>query len=92
MQRIETAPASAIDRSGGHDRAVIEGVILPLIGLPDGPLPAEKVRLLRLTDGSSQLLYTVREVDDAVELDGAFKPVADDPTIEAIIVMAFTCT
>ena len=84
VQRIETAPASAIDRSGGHDRAVIEGVILPLIGLPDGPLPAEKVRLLRLTDGSSQLLYAVREVDDAAELDGAFKPVADDPTIEAV--------
>ena len=84
VQRIETAPASAIDRSGTSPRAVIEGAILPLIGLPDGPLPAEKVRLLRLTDGSSQLLYAVREVDDAAELDGVFKPVADDRAIEAV--------
>lgn len=83
VRRIETAPASAIDRSTKATRAVIDGVILPLVGLPDGPLP-EKVRLLRLSDGTCELLHAVAEVDDAVELDEPFKPVADDPLIEAV--------
>jgi two-component system chemotaxis sensor kinase CheA len=63
---------------------VIDGVILPLIGLPDGPVPTEKVRLLRLTDGTSELLHAVREIDDAAELADKLKPVADDPLVEAV--------
>ncbi len=84
VQRIETAPAEAIDRSTSSPRAVIDGLILPLIGLPEGPLPAPKIRLLRLTDGVSQLLYAVSEVDDAVALTGELKPVSDDPLVEAM--------
>mgnify|MGYP006269029089 CR=1 FL=1 len=83
VRRIETAPASAIDRSTKATRAVIDGVILPLVGLPEGPLP-EKVRLLRLSDGTCELFHAVAEVDDAVELDEPFKPVADEPLIEAV--------
>ncbi|MEM7703338.1 MAG: chemotaxis protein CheA [Pseudomonadota bacterium] len=84
VQRIETTPADAIDLSGPTPRVVIDGLILPLIGLPSGPLPAPKVRLLRLTDGNSELLYAVREVDDAMALANELKPVSDDPMIEAI--------
>ncbi|MDJ0978968.1 MAG: chemotaxis protein CheA [Erythrobacter sp.] len=84
VQRIETAPADAIDRTSASPRAVIDGNILPLIGLPEGPLPSEKVRLLRLTDGVSQLLHAVREVDDAVALIEPLKPVADDALVEAV--------
>ena len=84
VQRIETAPASAIDLSGSAPRAVIDGVILPLIGLPQGAFAEEKVRLLRLTDGTSHLLHAVREIDDAVELTGKLKRVPDDPLIEAV--------
>ncbi|MGB3471920.1 MAG: chemotaxis protein CheA [Erythrobacter sp.] len=84
VQRIETAPAHAIDVSSASPRAVIDGVILPLIGLPDGPLPAEKVRLLRLTDGSCELLYAVRDIDDAAALASPLKPVKDDPMIEGV--------
>ncbi|MEL6237788.1 MAG: chemotaxis protein CheA [Pseudomonadota bacterium] len=84
VQRIETATADAVDQSSGHPRAVIDGVILPLIGLPEGPLPVEKVRLLRLSDGVTELLYAVQEIDDAVALSSELKPVADDPMTEAI--------
>ena len=84
VQRIETAPAEAIDRTSARPRAVIDGVILPLIGLPEGPLPAPKIRLLRLTDGSSEMLHAVREIEDAVALTNTLKPVPDDPMIEAI--------
>lgn len=84
VQRIETAPASAIDRSAARPRVVIDGMILPLIGLPDTPLAAPRVRLLRLSDGACELLYAVREVEDAVELAEALVPVPEDPLAEAI--------
>ena len=88
VQRIETAPAHAIDRTSASPRAVIDGLILPLIGLPEGPLPAEKIRLLRLSDGDFELLLAVREIDDAVTLDAELKPVKDDPLIEAVTLVA----
>ncbi len=84
VQRIETALSSAIDLSGDAPRAVIDGVILPLIGLPDDPVTTEKVRLLRLTDGICEILYAVHAIDDAVLLTGDLKPAGDDPLVEAI--------
>lgn len=84
VQRIETAPVSAIDSSTGIARVVIDGLILPLVGLPDAPLTQNRVRLLRLSDGACDLLYAVREVEDAVELTEALRPVPEDPLIEAI--------
>ncbi len=84
VQRIETATAADIDRSGATAHAVIDSTILPLVGLPEGPLPADKMRLLRLSDGNSELLYAAREIADAIELTGDLKPVGDDPLVEAI--------
>jgi two-component system chemotaxis sensor kinase CheA len=59
-------------------------VILPLVGLPEGPLPADKLRLLRLSDGTCELLYAVREVDDAAELTEPLKRVPEDRLVEAV--------
>ena len=84
VQRIETTPASSIDLSGTMPRAVIDGVILPLIGLPEGTTVQDKLRLLRLTDGSCELLHAVRQVEDAVELANDLKPEKDDPMVEAV--------
>jgi len=84
VQRIETVAAEAIDIAGDRVRVVIDGVILPVIGLTPGPLPAPRIRLLRLSDGACELLYAVREVNDAIILSGDLKPVHEDPMIEAI--------
>ena len=84
VQRIETAPASAIDRSGSRPRVVIDGMILPLVGLPEGAFTLPRVRLLRLSDGACELLHAVREVEDAVELTEALRPLPEDPLAEAI--------
>jgi two-component system chemotaxis sensor kinase CheA len=84
VQRIETAPVSAIDRTTGTARVVIDGLILPLVGLPDAPLTQNRIRLLRLSDKACDLLYAVREVEDAVELTESLRPVPEDPLIEAI--------
>ena len=93
VQRIETIQASAIETTGSTARVVVDGAILPLIGLPDGPVPVEKVRTLRLSDGASEFLYAVREIDDAIALSEELKPVLDDPLVEAVtLVEARTVT
>ncbi len=84
VQRIETAATDAIDRSAARPRVVIEGQILPLVGLPDTLLATEKLRLLRLGDGACELLHAVRAVEDAVELTEALVAVPEDPLIEAM--------
>src|SRR3546814_21124939 len=64
--------------------AVVGDEILPLVGV-EGIAPGDdKVRLLRLSDGNSELLYAVREVEDAVALDGDLIPTDLDPLSEAI--------
>ena len=84
VQRIETISSDAVDLSGSQPRAVVDGVILPLVGLTDELPRTNKLRLLRLSDGSSQLLHAVQEVKEAIELAGALKPVKDEPLIEAL--------
>lgn len=84
VQRIETAPVGAIDLTGPRPRVVIDARILPLAGLPDAPLTSPRVRLLRLGDGTCEVLYAVREVEDAVELTEALTPVPEDPLAEAV--------
>lgn len=84
VQRIETTSANAIDRSAARPRVVIDGQILPLVGLPDTPLTSDKLRLLRLGDGACELLHAVRAVEDAVELTEALVAVPEDPLIEAM--------
>ncbi len=84
VQRIETVDGSAVDVSSSAARAVLDGVILPLIGLPDEFEPKGRLRLLRLSDDACELLYAVKDIDDAVPLENPLKPVADDPLIEAV--------
>ena len=84
IQRIETISPDAIEFADGSARAVVADEILPLIGLAEQDVPQDKVRVLRLTDGSSELLYAVDRVNDAIELKGDLVPVDDDPFTEAI--------
>ena len=85
VRRIETLAANAVDTALAQPRAVIDGVILPLAGLGNAPLDRAKLRLLRLSDGTSELLYAVREVEDAVELPARLAPGGDDPLIEGLM-------
>lgn len=84
VQRIETIAMDAVDQTAKQTRAIVEGQILPLVGLPEAPLELEKLRLLRLSDGAMTLLYAVREVEEAIELKGDLKPVSDEDMIEAV--------
>lgn len=83
VHRIETVPTSAVEWTGNKVRAVVDGEILPLVGLERHDSVSEKMRLLRLSDGSNELLYAVREVRDATRLSGDLTAV-DDEMVEAM--------
>ncbi|KUO57677.1 MAG: chemotaxis protein CheA [Sphingomonadales bacterium BRH_c3] len=84
VQRIETITVAALDQSTATPRAVVDGEILPLIGLEAGQQTDTHIRLLRLSDGSSELLYAVAAIEDAVTLKDKLAPVEDDPLVEAV--------
>ena len=87
VRRIDTIAPQAIDIDGTRAQAVVDGRILTLVGHDRGPLPAERCRLLRLSDGSCELAHIVREVVDATEIRGQIVPSAGDPTIEGVVLI-----
>ncbi len=84
VRRIDTVAREAIDIEGARAQAVIDGAIFTLVGHEYGPLPEEKCRLLRLSDGDCEVAYAVQEVLDAAAMDGDIIPSAADPSIEGV--------
>ena len=73
VERIEEAEARQIARTAGRLRVTLEDRILPLEGcetLPDAPT----IKLLRLTDGESEIAYALDEVVDIVSLSAPLRP------------------
>ncbi len=69
VDRIEEVAATSIRPAAGQLRVQLGESILPLAGVGDGELPADKVRLFRLNDGSHEVGYCFREVIDLAVLD-----------------------
>ena len=84
VRRIDTIARDAIDVEGDRAQAVIDGAIFSLIGHEYGELPDEKCRLLRLSDGESEIVYAVREVLDAADMDGEIVASSADPSVEGV--------
>jgi two-component system chemotaxis sensor kinase CheA len=63
VERIEDVPVTAIGFSAGKLRVALEGRILPLCGCDAAPA-TEKLRILRLTDGDTEIAYGFAEVID----------------------------
>lgn len=82
--RIDVLSRDAVDIEGERAQIVIEGAILPLIGLHDQALPEGKIKLLRLSDGHCELAYAVSEVSDAAEIESEIVPSDADPSIEGV--------
>ena len=70
IERIEDVPAEAVRFSAGRLRVSVSGRILPLAGCTQPPAEG-LLRILRLTDGDSELAYGFAEVVDirAVPVD-----------------------
>jgi two-component system chemotaxis sensor kinase CheA len=63
VERIEDVPADAVSFSAGRLRVVLGDQILPLAGCDAAP-KGGKLRILRLTDGASEIAYGFGEVID----------------------------
>ncbi|HEX4739202.1 MAG TPA: chemotaxis protein CheA [Allosphingosinicella sp.] len=73
VERIDEAEARQIACTAGRLRVTLDDRILPLEGcetIPDTP----KVKLLRLTDGRSEIAYALDEVLDIVTLSAPMRP------------------
>ncbi|EDL47859.1 chemotaxis protein CheA [Erythrobacter sp. SD-21] len=84
VRRIDTISREAIDIEGDRAQAVIDGEIMTLAGHDTGPLPEERCRLLRLSDGEHELVYAVKEVLDAADITDDVVPSEADTAIEGV--------
>jgi len=82
VRRIETVGRDALQIVSGQEHAVVEDTILPLEGVGGHELPEGKCRLLRLGDGTVELVYAIREVQDVAQISGDLVPAVGDPSIE----------
>jgi two-component system chemotaxis sensor kinase CheA len=94
VERIEDVPVTAIGFSAGKLRLSLGERILPLVGCAAAP-ETEKLRILRLTDGDTEIAYGFAEVIDirslVLELQHAPAPgevagafLVDGATVELI--------
>lgn len=84
VRRIDVLSRDAVDIEGERAQIVIDGDILPLIGLDGQALPEGKIKLLRLSDGHCELAYAVSEVADAAAIENEIVPCDEDSLIEGV--------
>ncbi|WP_380874837.1 hypothetical protein ACFB49_01650 [Sphingomonas sp. DBB INV C78] len=72
VERIEEVPSSAARFTAGRMRIAHNDQLLPLLGHAN-PADRERLRVLRISDGMTQLAYMIDEVIDIV----ALPPLAD---------------
>ena len=83
VERIEDVMPNTIRRSAGRLRVSIGDEILPLAGCGD-EIPTHKIRVLRLTDGCSEIAYAFADAADLVTLDGEIKPAASPGEVSGV--------
>jgi two-component system chemotaxis sensor kinase CheA len=81
-QRIEEVPAEAIAATAGRLRVAIGEAILPLEGC--AAKPDSQIRLLRLTDGGTEIAYAVREIVDIIPFAGTPIPASAPGEIRGV--------
>ena len=87
VDRIEEVPASSIRHGAGQLRVQLGEAILPLAGA-NGDLPAEKVRLFRLNDGTCEIGYAFREVIDLSAIAHDIIPAEHPGEVSAVTLVA----
>jgi two-component system chemotaxis sensor kinase CheA len=87
VDRIEEVPTSSIRPAAGQLRVQLGEAIVPLAGV-NGDLPAEKVRLFRLNDGTCEIGYAFREVIDLSAIAHDIIPAEHPGEISAVTLVA----
>jgi two-component system chemotaxis sensor kinase CheA len=86
VERIEDVPADAIKHSAGRMRVAIGERILPLAGCAEKP--RDSIRVLRLSDGVTELAYGFAEVIDLVSLGSDLQPASQLGEVAGVTLIA----
>jgi two-component system chemotaxis sensor kinase CheA len=88
VERIEDMPADAISHAGGILSLSHDGRIVPLFGC-DGPVASDnnRVRVLLLGDGASEVAYAIGEVIDIHDLSSHITPAAEPGPIAGVMLV-----
>ena len=84
VDRIEEIDARAIRFAAGQLRVQIGDAILPVAGIDEPAALEGKVKLLRLSDGASELAYAVAEVIDLTGLVEDVIPAATSGAVSGV--------
>jgi two-component system, chemotaxis family, sensor kinase CheA len=72
VERLEDVPSAQVAFTAGRLRVTIDGRLLPLVGGEEAALSnAETIKLLRLSDGATEIAYGIDDVIDIVQLPPA---------------------
>jgi len=85
---VDRVEASAVDRvgvSGGTQRLVVDGAIIPLIA--QGPMPEASVNVVRLTDGATMVGYAIAEPLDIVDLPEGIVPSQGGGLVQGVVLV-----
>jgi two-component system chemotaxis sensor kinase CheA len=85
VERLEDVPPDRIARTAGKLRVTVDDRLLPLMGLDDaGGADFADVKLLRLSDGASELAYAIDDVIDIVQLPPALHRATSEGPIAGV--------
>jgi len=86
VERIEDVSGDAIQRTAGRLRLAHEGRILPLLGcLP--VIERARLRILRMSDGATQIAYAIDEVIDIVALPPVGEPATSAGIVAGVVLV-----
>lgn len=86
VERIEDVPASAIAHAGGRLGLIHDGRVVPLFGCTEAP-DGDRVRVLLLGDGASELAYAIATVIDIHELPPRCTPATAPGPIAGVVLV-----
>ncbi|GAC1576913.1 MAG: hypothetical protein NVS3B5_08710 [Sphingomicrobium sp.] len=87
VDRIDEVPAARITLAAGQLRAQLGETILPLAGVPASHPIENKIRILRLSDGHSEIGYAVAEVIDLTSLAHEITPVSTSGAVHGVVLI-----
>jgi two-component system chemotaxis sensor kinase CheA len=71
VERLEDVAADRVAETAGRLRVTVDGRVLPLLGCEDAAPQGSMIKLLRLSDGASELAYAIDDVIDIIQLPPA---------------------
>lgn len=84
VARLDQVGCDAFDVDGDRVQIVIDDMIFDVAAQLPTPLPQGQIKVLRLSDGTSEIAYPVAELGETITYDGQITPLKDATGIEGV--------